>query len=231
MKYVQGKFNHIILPWATTPFFSTDSDTGRIYNIDNEKLLLPSVTTFLSATKSKESKEILDNWKNNLDDPIKTMKIITDRGEAYHSMNEDFLNNKKVPVSSSEISNLFKQTYQFVKNIGDVYSVEGLLYSELLGLAGRVDCVAMYNGKLSIIDFKTSLKNKKEEWIEDYFIQTTAYACMFNDLAKTYGLKERVQQVVIIMANTTTFNPQIFIKNPRDYISKLRERLNQFKQL
>ena len=81
------------------------------------------------------------------------------------------------------------------------------MYSDILRVAGTTDCIADYNGKLSIIDFKTSKKIKKEEWVEDYYIQTFAYALMFEELT---GIA--IEQVVILIACTEEFDVQVFKK-------------------
>jgi genome maintenance exonuclease 1 len=89
---------------------------------------------------------------------------------------------------------LFKIAKTDLSNIDNIHGLETPLYSEYLGIAGTVDCIAEYNNELAIIDFKTSKKPKKREWIEGYFVQCAAYACMLYELT---GLT--VKKFVIIM--------------------------------
>ena len=89
---------------------------------------------------------------------------------------------------------LFKIAKPDLNNIDNIHGLEKPLYSEYLGIAGTVDCIAEYNNELAIIDFKTSKKPKKREWIEGYFVQCAAYACMLYELT---GLT--VKKFVIIM--------------------------------
>ena len=100
---------------------------------------------------------------------------------------------------------------------------EGALYSDKWGVAGRVDCIAEYEDKLSVIDFKTSTKDKKEEWIENYFIQGTAYAKMFTERTNI----PCDQLVIFIMPDSGV--PQIFIKSVDDYTPLLITAIEDFK--
>ena len=79
--------------------------------------------------------------------------------------------------------------------IDNISYIETMLYSTNIGLAGQVDCIAEFDGVPSIIDFKTSSKMKKEEWIEDYFLQCTAYSLMYEEL-----IGQPINDIVIIMA-------------------------------
>jgi ATP-dependent exoDNAse (exonuclease V) beta subunit len=99
---------------------------------------------------------------------------------------------------------------------------EGALYSDKWGVAGRVDCIAEYEGKLSVIDFKTSTKDKKEEWVENYFIQTSAYCEMYEEL---YG--KAIDQIVILIV-TEEGSTQKFIKNKKDYLPLLKPAIEEF---
>ena len=106
-----------------------------------------------------------------------------------------------------------------IGNINNIYCLEAPLYSDMLSVAGTVDCVAEYNGKLSVIDFKTSKKTKKEEWIDDYFIQAFFYAAAFFEM--TGAIPE---QIIILIAIRDSFEVQVFKKPLQDmeiYIDKL----------
>jgi len=100
------------------------------------------------------------------------------------------------------------------ESIDNVVMQECPLYSDYLMVAGTVDCIAEWNGKLSIIDFKTSRKTKKKEWIENYFMQTAAYAVMFEERTKV-----PVSQLVILIT-VDDEDPQVFIEKRDDWIWK-----------
>ena len=99
-----------------------------------------------------------------------------------HTLVEYFLKNEELPEVQPISDFLFKISKQTLKNINNIYTLEGSLYSKQLGIAGTVDCIAEYNGELAIIDFKTSAKPKPREWIDHYFVQCMAYGCMLYEL-------------------------------------------------
>ena len=97
------------------------------------------------------------------------------------------------------------------ENVDNIRSVEGFLYSNYLRVAGQVDLIAEYKGKLSIIDFKTSKKKKPESWIQGYFLQAAAYAFMFEERTNI-----RVPQLVVMIGVDGEPEPQVFIKNAKE---------------
>ena len=120
------------------------------------------------------------------------------RGTKYHSIAEDYFNNKldlkeykKYPLPVL----MFQHSRDVLDRINNIYLQEAALYSDQLEVAGRVDCIAEFDGVLSIIDFKTAAEPKKDSYLYDYFVQETAYACCLQEI---YGL--RVKQLVTIVA-------------------------------
>jgi len=108
--------------------------------------------------------------------------------------------------------------------INNIVLQEGGLYSDKWGVAGRVDCIAEYEGKLSVIDFKTSSKEKKEEWVENYFIQGAAYCEMYEE-----RFKGKIDQVVILIV-TEDGATQTFIKDKKDYLPLLEPAIKEFNE-
>ncbi len=96
------------------------------------------------------------------------------------------------------------------------------MYSPKLTIAGQVDCVAEYNGKLSVIDFKTANKERQESWIDNYFLQTTAYAQMYEE---TFG--KNIDQIVILLASEDG-SVQNFVKEKKDYMEPLMKSIDEF---
>ena len=146
---------------------SEENESGRYYVAPEGKY--PSVTTVTGWEKRKFFAE----WrKNNPEEAKRT----TTRGNKLHSLIEKYLNNEK--LNKKEIDpftlDLFLQMKKDVDNIDNIYALEAPLYSKLLRLAGRVDCVAEYNGELSIIDFKGSTKTKRKEDIDNYFMRAVS---------------------------------------------------------
>ena len=144
----------------------------------------------------------------------------TTRGTYMHLLTEHYLKNEKLPKAKVPIADLlFKISKPELDKINNIIVQEQAMYSLKLGIAGTPDCIADYNGELSIIDFKPSEKPKPREWIEGYFVQASAYACMLYELT---GLK--VKNLVIIMACE---NGECVVYEERD-IMKYARLLHQY---
>ena len=145
------------------------------------------------------------------------------RGTKVHKLCEDYLNNVELDYGTIEPINhfLFKQIKPVLDTrLTEVYGLEVPLYSNWLRVAGRVDLVGMYDGKVSIIDFKTASKRKKRDWITNYFMQESAYAVMFEEMTDI-----PVSQLVTIIA-VESDEPQVFVEKRDDHINdflKLRD--------
>jgi genome maintenance exonuclease 1 len=151
----------------------------------------------ITSVTSHFNKEIFVNWRKKVgeEEAERVTKAATSRGTDMHSLTEHYLKNEELPEVQPLSDFLFKISKSELNRINNIYALEGSLYSKQLGIAGTVDCIAEYNGELSIIDFKTSKKPKPREWIEHYFVQCMAYGCMLYELT---GLT--VKKLVIIMA-------------------------------
>ena len=114
---------------------------------------------------------------------------------------------------------MFRTLIPYLHRINNIHYIEQALWSEQIGLAGRVDLIAEWNGVLSVIDFKTSKKIKKKDDIQDYFAQCTAYAGMYEE-----HVSVPVDQIVIVMA-VENEEPLIFIEKTEDHINTLVEHI------
>ena len=195
---------------------------GRRYFVEGNAY--PSVTTVIGEKKKKSIVE----WRRKVGDEEanKISKRATTRGNKCHKLAEDYLSNKPLDRYKDDVLSLglFHQIRPYIDRINNIHALEESLYSHTLRLAGRVDCIAEYDEELAIIDFKTSTKFKREEWIQDYFSQETAYAIMFQELT---GLK--VKQLVTIIA-VETGTPQVFVKKDiLTYVPKLKEYIDYYK--
>ncbi len=200
---------------------SVDTPRGRFYTTPTGNKY-PSVTTVLGA---KEKQGLLD-WRNSLG-PVKAdreTKRSSDRGTAVHLMVERFLNNESDPTKHQRIEHIveFNSLKLLLKNINNIMLQESALYSDDFRIAGRVDCVGEYQGKLSVIDFKTSTNSKPQQAVTDYFLQTTAYAIMVEEL---YDIV--IDDLVIIMSVEKGV-PLVFKGKVDDYIAPLAHRINNY---
>ena len=195
---------------------------GRFY-VTPEGNKYPSITTILGAGEKKW----LTEWRQSLgfEKADKEMKRAADRGSAVHLMVERHLNNEDQVTRGQKIEHVteFNTLRLPLKNINNILTQETPLWSDVLKTAGRVDCVAEWQGKLSIIDFKTSTTNKTADKIEDYWLQTTAYAIMFQE---RYGIQ--IDQAVIVMSVERGAVPLVFKRDIDPYIRPLLERINTY---
>lgn len=163
----------------------------RLYSCpDGSKV--PSVTTILEKTKSEESKAALQNWRNRVGH-VQAQQITTEaasRGTRMHKYLEDYIISGI--VSTPGTNPYSHQSHKMAKhvienglvNVNEIWGVEvGLYHPEIY--AGTTDCVGLHHNEESILDFKQSNKPKKLEWVEDYFLQLTAYALAHNEIYKT----------------------------------------------
>ena len=185
----------------------------------------PSVTTVLSADKSKD--ESLARWRARVgeEEANKISRQSMTRGTDVHLMIEDYIlgqeNQKKMmPNVVSMFHGLKKLADDHINNIR---LVEGQLFSHHLRVAGTVDLVAEYEGRLSVIDWKTARAPKKKEYIHSYFIQESAYAVMFEERTNL-----PVDQLVTLLVHPE--GTQVFVEKRDDWIGKFEKLREMFDQ-
>jgi len=218
-------FNFVKLPELDFDLGSVTEDGSRKYTTPEGKVY-PSVTTILSHSTDKS---FLVKWRKKVgeEEANKIVKKSSGRGTKLHSVCEKYLlnelNDMKIRMMMPDIKDFFLQLRPHIdKNVGNVYGLEQALYSDRLRMAGRTDCIAEWDGKLSIVDYKNSIKEKKEDWIQNYFIQCTAYAEMFEDRT---GLP--IEQIVVAIANEEG-TPQIFIREKSKYVGELNRYIENY---
>lgn len=217
-------FEHINLPELDFSMKQVNSDNGRKYVTPNGDSY-PSVTTVLSSY----GKQAILEWRQRVGDAEanRISSQASRRGTAMHNMCEKYLLNEMTMMQLRNmlpnVKQLFRQlTPQLDANIGRVYCLEKSLFSDRLRIAGQVDCIAEWNGVLSVIDFKTSSRYKKEENIQNYFMQCTAYAEMFEDLTD-----RPIDQLVVAIAVEEGDAPQIFVREKHKYLPELMKYIEQ----
>jgi len=204
---------------------ATTTDGVRLYETP-EGNKYPSITTVLSVRNKKG----LFEWRKRVGDDVANYvaRKAANRGTSVHHMCEDYLNNdfdeekhkkKFLPYV------LFNQLRESVlQKIDNIYAQECGLYSDKYKVAGRVDCIAEYDGKLSIIDFKTSSKERSDGWNESYYIQASAYAEMFEERT---GIE--INQVAILVV-TEDGVVQEFVKNKTEYLPMLTDTIKEWEE-
>ena len=175
-------FNHVSVE---IPELKTKTINKKRFYVTPEGYY-PSITTVLSNRK----KEGLWEWRKRVGADVANYvaRTAAARGTKVHHMCEDYLNNVHVewPKKFEEHKKHFLPYALFrvlrekaLCHINNIYAQEAGLYSDKYQVAGRVDCIADYKDKLSIIDFKTSTRERTDDWNENYYIQGAAYAEMF----------------------------------------------------
>jgi genome maintenance exonuclease 1 len=207
-------FNHIKLPQLQFDLVSETTETGRKYVLPDGRKY-DSVTTILSHAKDKT---FLNEWRARIgeEEANRIVRRSTSRGTKLHDACEKYLKNElsdmKIKTLMPDVKDFFLQLKPIIdKNVGVVYGTEQALFSDRLKIAGRTDCIAEWANKISIVDYKNSIKEKREDWIQDYFIQCTAYANLFEDLT---GLP--IEQIVVLIANEEG-TPQVFVREKTKY--------------
>jgi genome maintenance exonuclease 1 len=170
-------------------------DGVRYYKLPGEDKLSRLVS--ITSVTSFHNRHIFENWRKKVgeEEANRINKNATSRGTDLHSLVENYLLNEHLPEVQPISNFLFKIAKEKLGNINNIHALESSLYSKQLGIAGTVDCIAEYNGELAVIDFKTSKKPKPKNWVEHYFVQCAAYACMFYEIT---GIP--VKKLVILMA-------------------------------
>ena len=214
------KFNHLNLP--TLADIPTETVEGSRRYVVNGKLL-PSVTTVTSYQNRKSIAE----WRERVGEEVanKISQFASTNGTKFHKLVEDYINNNDVEYDAEKYEvalKLFNQFQPLLDDVDNIHYLESALYSEQLGIAGRVDCIAEYNGKLSIIDFKSSSKPKYESQIQNYFVQETGYAMMYEEMSG-----KKVEQIVTLIS-CHSGETQVFVKNPADYVDTLKQYIQEY---
>jgi len=193
-------------------------DGHRFYEIEGKNY--PSVTTVLNIRK----KDGLVEWRKNVGEEVANyeMRRAASRGKATHTLVEQYLKGETPSERGVLPLGLFKLLKPYVDQINNVHCLETIMYSHKLTIAGQVDCIAEYNGKLSVIDFKTANKERNEGWIDNYFLQTTAYAIMYEEI---FG--KPIEQIVILIAGEDG-SVSCFKKDKKEFIEPLGEAIQNF---
>jgi len=202
---------------------SVTKTKGRHY-VDPDGNKYPSITTVLSIL----SREAIQRWRERVgeEEANRISRVASSRGTKIHNIIEKYIANDPEYLQGEMPHNI--QTFKDIQpildqNLSKIYSIEAPLYSKHLGVAGRVDCVGVWNGQDSIIDWKTSRKEKKKEWISSYFMQAAAYAIMWEERTG-----RPIKQLVVAIAGD--MGPQVFIEDRDNWTEKLINTISEYKR-
>jgi len=210
MSLLIEKFNYVKL--------TRDESQGKRLYATPQGHRVPSVTTILDKTKPAEARAALANWKKAVGEK-KAQEIVTEaagRGTRMHKYLEDYV--KGEPLRETVTNPFAQQSLDMARiviekgfpKISEVWGSEVPLYFPEL-YAGTTDCVGVHDGDEAILDFKQTNKPKKLEWIDDYFLQLTAYALAHNEVHGT-----NIRKGIILMCSKD-YQYQEFILEPKDF--------------
>ena len=212
------QFRHAFVP-ISGEITSTETSSGRRYTTPEG--VFPSVTTVTGWAK----RNFFAKWRR--ENPEESKRILK-RGTAVHAIIEDYLRNQFATTlkeaQGTEELDIFQTMQPHIDLIDNIRAIEVPLWSKKVGLAGRTDCIAEYNGKLLVIDFKTSNNPKSEDAICDYFTQSAAYALMWQDLTG-----QKIDNITIIMGVSSTGECQVFEASTRDWVESLADAIALWK--
>ena len=215
-------FEHV--PTELNEMNAVTTEKGRKYRTP-EGVDLPSITTVLSIL----SRDSIMKWRRRVGaaEANRISHRASTRGTAVHAIIEKYINNEenfKDGYTPDIISSFLDLQPILDSRIGRVYAQEAPLYSNHLGVAGRVDCVADFDGMLSIIDFKTSMKPKRYDYITNYFMQESAYAIMWEERT------ERPISQLVTIISVDNNEPQVFIEHRDNWVRPLRETIAKYNE-
>ena len=209
-----------------------EQDNGKKKRLMDGKYHFPSVSKILGDTADKTA---IEEWRKRVGDKEadRICRMSTNRGNAFHKLIENKLKKNEEPKAPLPH---VKKMYDGVRQVltdrtTRIIANELPLYSKVLGVQGIVDLVAEFDGKLSVIDLKGSKKPKKDEWIEEYYIQCAIYAMMWNELySSDHGSIDQIVTLVAIDPSQCSYatDPQVFTKSSKKYIPTVIERVREY---
>jgi genome maintenance exonuclease 1 len=211
-------FNHDIAKIEDN--LKTEEINGKRYYVAPDGNKYPSVTTITGWKK----RAFFAEWRKK--NPEESRRVLS-RGTSFHTIIENYLSNEVAIVEEKKQSRpgdyyMFAQIKEELDKINNIKALETALWSGTLRMAGRVDCIAEYDGKLSVIDFKTSKSIKEEKDIQEYFMQATAYAIMFQERT---GI---VIKNIAILMSCEDGSIKVYQKDPMEYVKHLKQTIDEY---
>lgn len=202
-----------------------DGETARLYETPTGERY-PSVTTVLGKMSDKTA---LNEWRKRVGD-VEANKVsarAASRGTSIHNMCEKYILGEEIDTSMPHNMMIFNQIKKILDDkVDTIRATECTLFSHHLQIAGTCDLIADYNGRLSIIDYKTSTRRKRKDWIEGYFLQCALYAYMLWEMTGI-GVKD----IVIVIGVDDELDAQVFVERPSNYIEKAADLVKSYHKL
>jgi CRISPR/Cas system-associated exonuclease Cas4 (RecB family) len=202
-----------------------DGETARLYETPTGQRY-PSVTTVLGKMSDKTA---LNEWRKRVGDEEanRISARAASRGTSIHNMCEKYILDQEFDTSLPHNMVIFRQIKGILdEKVDMIRATECTLFSHHLKIAGTCDLIADYDGRLSIIDYKTSTKRKRKDWIEGYFLQCSLYAYMLWEMT---GIA--IKDIVIIIGVDDEIDAQVFVERPSNYIEKAADMVRSYHQL
>ena len=202
-----------------------DGETARLYETPTGERY-PSVTTVLGKMSDKTA---LNEWRKRVGDEEanKVSARASTRGTFIHTMCEKYILGEDVDTSMPHNMMIFRQIKGILdEKVDMIRATECTLFSHHLKIAGTCDLIADYDGRLSIIDYKTSTRRKRKDWIEGYFLQASLYAYMLWEMT---GIA--VKDIVIVIGVDDEIDAQVFVERPSNYIEKAADMVRSYHKL
>ncbi len=232
-------FNYVKLDESVLPkglgVKGKNHDGIRYYTIDGVNM--PSVTSILGSIPERQAK--IQEWRDSVGEEMANYisRSAMNRGKTLHTLIENHLRNqddKSIGITKVSPLGLFRLIKPYLARIDNIHCVEDFLYSKEIGVAGQVDCVAEYKGKLSVLDFKSSTKQRDREYNYGNFLQTAAYAKMFEEIYPD----KKIEQTIVLASCEDGYvqewiheqakikeHQELFYKHATDFFNKHKEKL------
>ena len=221
----QKQFVHEMLLFELPKLTRASINGNRFYSTPDGKKY-PSITTVVGF----HTKQGILAWRRRVgeEEANRISRESAGRGTKIHTICENYLKNKPDYSDGHEEEHvsMFNQFQSEVDRINNIKCQETSLYSDQLGIAGTVDCIAEFNGKLSVIDFKTKRKEMRKEWTDSHFMQCAGYGKMWEEHTNV-----PIEQLVVLIT-TATGKCQVFVEDQESYnnqrIPQLRKLIHEF---
>lgn len=223
LDYNRKDFNLDLLEFAQLN--RIDGEVARLYETPTGQKY-PSVTTVLGKMSDKTA---LNEWRKRVGDKEanRVSARASSRGTSIHNMCEKYILGEEIDTSMPHNMMIFRQIKMILDDkVDNIRATECTLFSHHLQIAGTCDLIADYDGRLSIIDYKTSTRRKRKDWIEGYFLQASLYAYMLWEMTGI-GVKD----IVIVIGVDDELEGQVFVERPSRYIEKAADLVRSYHQL
>jgi len=214
-------FNHLNNKFEFPKLEEVKVNGQRYYKVEDD--LFPSVTTILSI----QNNEGLQKWRERMGEDVANFESIraANRGNGFHKICESYLNNQDISEYRKNVLSfgLFNLVKNEIERIDNIHGLETTLHSTKYKIAGRTDCIAEFDGMLSIIDFKSANRARADDLLEKHAIQETAYAIMWEEHTNI-----PIEQIVTIVS-CENGESQTVINKPAFFVEKLEECVNEFR--